>query len=61
MKPSRLRNNLTAWGMILFLLFLPVVILGVIFDIRDKGWFWGTFQVLIILFIVNAFYHFIPL
>jgi len=53
---SRLKGNLTIWGILLMVFFFPIILLGVIFNIKENGWFWGSVQVLVILYIINWFY-----
>ncbi len=53
---DRLRGNLTIWGILLMVFFFPIIVLGVIFNIKENGWFWGGLQVLIVLYIINCFY-----
>ena len=53
---DRLRGNLTIWGILLMVFFLPIIVLGVILNIKENGWFWGGLQVLVALYIINCFY-----
>jgi len=49
---DRLKGNLTIWGILLMVFLFPVIVLGVIFNIKENGWFWGTVQVLVVAYIV---------
>jgi threonine/homoserine/homoserine lactone efflux protein len=52
---DRLKGNLTIWGILLMVFFLPIIVLGVIFNIKENGWFWGTVQVLVVAYIIYFF------
>lgn len=52
---SRLRGNLTIWGVLLTVFFLPLIVLGVIFNIKENGWFWGSLQVVFTVYIIYFF------
>lgn len=52
---NRLKGNLTIWSILLTVFFLPIIVLGVIFNIKENGWFWGSIQVLVIVYIVYFF------
>jgi hypothetical protein len=52
---NRLKGNLTIWSILLTVFFLPLIVLGVIFNIKENGWFWGSIQVLVIVYIVYFF------
>ena len=52
---DRLKGNLTIWSIILMVFFLPLIVLGVIFNIKENGWFWGSIQVLVIVYIIYFF------
>ncbi len=52
---SRLRGNLTIWGVLLTVFFLPLIVLGVIFNIKENGWFWGTLQVAVVIYLLYFF------
>jgi threonine/homoserine/homoserine lactone efflux protein len=52
---SRLRGNLTIWGVLLTVFFLPLIVLGVIFNIKESGWFWGSIQILVIAYVIYFF------
>lgn len=52
---DRLKGNLTIWGILLMVFFLPIIVLGVIFNIKENGWFWGTVQVLVVAYIIYSF------
>ncbi len=56
---NRLKGNLTIWGILLMVFALPVIVLGVIFDLKDRGWFWGTITVLIALYFYNIVFPFL--
>ena len=55
---NRLKGNLTIWGIILMVFALPVIVLGVIFELKEMGWFWGIVTVLLTLYIVNLVFPF---
>ena len=55
---NRVKGNLTVWGVLLTVLFFPIIVLGLIFDIKDRGWFWGIVQVIITLCILNVVFNF---
>ena len=57
---DRLKGNLTIWGILLMVFFFPIIVLGVIFNIKENGWFWGTIQVLAVAYIIY-FFSSIPL
>jgi uncharacterized membrane protein len=57
---DRLKGNLTIWGILLMVFFLPIIVLGVIFNIKENGWFWGTVQVLVVAYVIY-FFSSIPL
>ena len=52
---DRLKGNLTIWSILLMVFFLPLIVLGVIFNIKESGWFWGSIQVLVIVYILYFF------
>ena len=52
---DRLKGNLTIWGILLTVFFLPIIVLGVIFNIKENGWFWGSIQVLVAAYIIYFF------
>jgi hypothetical protein len=55
---NRLRGNLTVWGVILMVFALPMLVLGVIFELKEMGWFWGIVTVLLTLYIINFVFPF---
>jgi hypothetical protein len=55
---NRLKGNLTIWGIILTVFALPVIVLGVIFELKEMGWFWGIVTVLLTLYMVNLVFPF---
>ena len=52
---DRLKGNLTIWSILLMVFFLPLIVLGVIFNIKENGWFWGSIQVLVLACILYFF------
>ena len=52
---SRLRGNLTIWGVLLTVFFFPLIVLGVIFNIKENGWFWGSLQVAVMVYVIYFF------
>ena len=52
---NRLKGNLTIWGILLMVFLFPLIVLGVIFNIKENGWFWGTIQVLVVACIIYFF------
>jgi hypothetical protein len=52
---DRLKGNLTIWSILLTVFFLPLIVLGVIFNIKENGWFWGSIQVLVLAYILYFF------
>ena len=55
---DRFKGNLIIWSILLTVFFLPIIVLGLIFDLKDRGWFWGIVEVLIFLFLVNLIFPF---
>ena len=55
---NRFKGNLVVWGVLLTVLFFPIIVLGLIFDLKERGWFWGIVEVLIALYIVNLIFPF---
>jgi len=53
---NRLKGNLTIWGVLLVLFSLPIIVLGVLFNIKDNGWFWGSLQVLVAAYLILEFF-----
>jgi hypothetical protein len=49
---DRLKGNLTIWSILLTVFFLPLIVLGVIFNIKESGWFWGTVKVLVVGYVL---------
>jgi len=52
---DRLKGNLTIWGVLLTVFFLPLIVLGVILNIKENGWFWGSLQVVFMVYIIYFF------
>ena len=52
---NRLKGNLTIWGILLMVFFFPLIVLGVIFNIKENGWFWGSLQVVFAVYIIYFF------
>lgn len=52
---NRLKGNLTIWGVLLTVFFLPLIVLGVIFNIKENGWFWGSLQVVFTVYVIYFF------
>ena len=55
---NRLRGNLTVWGVLLMVFALPMIVLGLIFELKEMGWFWGIATILLTLYMVNLIYPF---
>ena len=53
---NRFKGNLLIWGVLLTVLFLPIIVLGLIFDIKKLGWFWGIVYILLAIYIVKTLY-----
>ena len=53
---DRFKGNLLIWGILLIMLFLPIIVLGLISDIKKLGWFWGTLYILLAIYIVKTLY-----
>jgi hypothetical protein len=53
---NRLRGNLTIWGILITVFFLPIIVLGVIFKLKELGWFWGAVYILLAIYIVRTLY-----
>jgi hypothetical protein len=53
---NRLRGNLTIWGILITVFFLPIIVLGVIFRLKELGWFWGIVYILLAIYIVRTLY-----
>ena len=53
---DRFKGNLIIWSILLTVFFLPIIVLGLIFDIKKLGWFWGTLYILLAIYIVKTLY-----
>ena len=53
---NRFKGNLVVWGVLLTVLFFPIIVLGLIFDIKKLGWFWGIVYILLAIYIVVNLY-----
>ena len=53
---DRFKGNLLIWGILLTVLFAPIIVLGLIFDIKKLGWFWGIVYILLAIYIVVNLY-----
>ena len=53
---NRFKGNLIVWGVLLTVLFFPIIVLGLIFDIKKLGWFWGIVYILLAIYIVKTLY-----
>jgi hypothetical protein len=53
---DRFKGNLLIWGILLTVLFAPIIILGLILDVKKLGWFWGALYVLLAIYIVKTLY-----
>ena len=53
---NRFKGNLLIWGILLTVLFAPIIVLGLIFDIKKLGWFWGIVYILLAIYIVKTLY-----
>ena len=53
---NRFKGNLIVWGVLLTVLFAPIIVLGLIFDIKKLGWFWGIVYILLAIYIVKTLY-----
>ena len=53
---DRFKGNLLIWGILLTVLFAPIIVLGLIFDIKKLGWFWGIVYILLAIYIVKTLY-----
>lgn len=53
---NRFKGNLIVWGVLLTVLFFPIIVLGLIFDIKKLGWFWGIVYILLAIYIVVNLY-----
>ncbi len=53
---DRFKGNLLIWGILLTVLFAPIIVLGLIFDIKKLGWFWAIVYILLAIYIVKTLY-----
>ena len=53
---NRFKGNLLIWGILLTVLFTPIIVLGLIFDIKKLGWFWGIVYILLAIYIIVNLY-----
>ena len=53
---DRFKGNLIIWSILLTVLFAPIIVLGLIFDIKKLGWFWGALYILLAIYIVKTLY-----
>jgi hypothetical protein len=51
---DRFKGNLIIWSILLTVLFLPIIVLGVIFDIKKLGWFWGTLYIIFAIYLTTT-------
>lgn len=52
---SRVKGNLTIWAIIVAVFLAPILIIGLVRNIWDDGWFWGTIQVVVLILVLRFF------